>query len=248
MLEKCIDSIVDHARGRVVSRALIGSGFIVVQLDDSSVGLCANIHHDPDGSCSVYQKAGTLAGSKATDLLALSTEPDPISRGLALATVNAIAPALGRPPVGDLFDHVAVDPGDRVVMVGFIAPVAAMLKAKGCDVSVFEDRKRRHPLMVPRHEMPFRVRSADIVILTGTTIVNGTITDILSLPKKARTVIIMGPSTPMIPSVFAGTGVSYLAGSSVVDPDRAFSMVMEGGGTRHLQKCGAISKAYMEVE
>lgn len=238
---------MDSAQGRVVSRVLIGSGFIVVQLDDSSMGLCANIRHDPDGSCTVYQMAGTLAGSKAIDLLALSKKTDPISRGLALATVNALASALDTPVMGDLFDRIAIESGDRVVMVGFIEPVAAMLKGKGCDVAVFEDRKRMHPLMLPRHEMPDRVRSADIMVLTGTTIVNGSIADILALPHKARIVMLMGPSTPMMPSVFTGTGVTYLAGSSVVDPDRAFTVVMEGGGTRHLQKSGAITKAYLEV-
>ena len=85
------------------------------------------------------------------------------------------------------------------------------------------------------------------MILSGTTIVNVTITDILALQHKARIMLLLGPITPMIPFVFAGTGIPFLAESPVVDPDKAFRVIVEGGGTRHLQKCGAISKAYMEL-
>lgn len=247
MLEKCIERIEDSARGRVIHRALIGSGFIAVQLDDLSMGLCANIRHDPGGSCAVFSRAGSIAGAHALDILALSKRTDLISRGLALATVNALASRLFTPTIGDIFDRITVTPGDRIVMVGLIEPVVQMLTGRGCDVAVFEDRKEGLlPLEAP-HTMPERIRSADIIILTGTTVANGSVTGILALPNCARAVMILGPSTPMIPTVFTGTGVSFLGGSFIEDPDQAFTLVMEGGGTRHLQRSGAIRKAYLEV-
>lgn len=226
----------------------MGSGFLAVQMDDSSMGLCANIRYDTGGSCMVYPMAGSIAGSQATDLLSLSTNTDLISRGLALATVNALTSKISTPVIGDIFDKISINPGDKVVMVGLIEPVVEMLTSKGCDVAVFEDRKEGHPRMEPLHTMPERIRTADIMIMTGTTVVNGSITEILALPNRARTVMVLGPSTPMIPSVFTDTGVAFLGGSFIADPDKAFTVVMEGGGTRHLQKSGAIRKAFMEVE
>lgn len=101
--------------------------------------------------------------------------------------------------------------------------------------------------MEPLNMLPKRLESADLVVLTGTTIVNGTLTDILARIGHAGEVIVMGTSTPMIPEVFSGTGVTYLAGASIKDPDRAFTIVMEGNGTRELHRSGALMKAFMAV-
>ncbi len=53
-------------------------------------------------------------------------------------------------------------------------------------------------------------------------------------PLRAREVAILGPSTPMLPDLFAKCPVTLLSGVAVIDPERAPRIVSESGGTRQL--------------
>lgn len=247
MLKKCTDALSLIAQDLKVLKAFVGLGFIAVQLDDKSMGLCVNITTHGTTGCTVYSKGGTLAGSRAMDLLNLSVESDFISRALALATVNALVSKMSSPRTGDVLEYIKIREGMHVVIVGFIEPIATLLTRKGCKVNIFENASIAHPLIQPVNMMPKRLDEAEIIIITGTALINDTLRDILTLIKPASKVIVVGPSTPMLPAVFSGTGITYLAGACIVDPDMAFTILMEGGGTKALYHSGALKKAYMEV-
>jgi hypothetical protein len=63
---------------------------------------------------------------------------------------------------------------------------------------------------------------------------NRTIDTILGYCQGAREVAILGPSTPLLLSVFASRGVTILSGMEVTDPSQALRIISEGGGTRQL--------------
>jgi uncharacterized protein (DUF4213/DUF364 family) len=63
---------------------------------------------------------------------------------------------------------------------------------------------------------------------------NRTLDDLLVFCRNAREVAILGPSTPLLPQVFAGRGVTLLSGVQVVDGERVLRLVSAGGGTRQL--------------
>jgi uncharacterized protein (DUF4213/DUF364 family) len=247
MLKKCTDAISLIAQDLKVLKAFVGLGFIAVQLEDTSMGLCVNITPTGSTGCTVYSRGGTLAGLRVKDILNLSGEPDFISRGLALAAVNALASTMSSPRTGDVLEHIQIREGMNTVIVGFIEPIAALLTSKGCKVTVFENAPKEHPLIQPVNMMPRRLEEAEVVIVTGTALINDTLREILTLIKPASKVIVVGPSTPMLPAVFSDTGITYLAGACIVDPDMAFTILMEGGGTKALYRSGALKKAYSEV-
>ena len=243
----CTDALLHESRQHAVSRALVGSGFIAVQLKNGNVGLCANIADTYKNGCEVFPEAGTIAGSRADMVLKMAYRDDFISRELALATLNALIGSPDQSLCEDVFDLIEVMQGDRVTMVGLIEPVAEMLYKKGCEVSVFENRTLPNKLIEPFEMMPERMRDANIVILSGTTLINDTIDDIMAMKSSAREVILMGPSTPMMPHIFAPTPITRLAGTHIIDGEKAFTLVMEGGGTRALHRSGAMEKVVLEV-
>ena len=72
-----------------------------------------------------------------------------------------------------------------------------------------------------------------IALITSTSILNGTIDDLLCVTEGFREVVMLGPSTPLVPEVFQETPVSCLSGVIVVRPMEILQIVSEGGGTRY---------------
>ena len=247
MIEEIIREVPKISHQQKIRQVVLGLGYIAVEVEGSGVGLCANILPEEKTSCTVFARAGSLKGSTVADILDLGRKTDLLSRSITLATANAVSNQEGSGYEGDVFDKVGVRQSDRATMVGFIAPVAAMLKAGGCTVDVFEHRDIRDERIRPHDAMEESMSRADIVILTATTIVNGSIRDILPLKTRARAVILMGPSTPMLPKAFSATPITLIAGCRVVDARRAMDIVMEGGGTQILYKNAAMKKIIREI-
>jgi uncharacterized protein (DUF4213/DUF364 family) len=86
----------------------------------------------------------------------------------------------------------------------------------------------------PEPEMPSALKKSDVVIITGTAIVNHTIDLILSyITDKHRTAII-GPTASMIPDAFFKRGVTVMAGVRILDPDLMIKILKQGGSAYHL--------------
>ena len=68
---------------------------------------------------------------------------------------------------------------------------------------------------------------ADIVAITGTAFINHSIVKLLSLCKKDANIMILGPSTPLLPTLFE-QGISFLSGARVGDPDSAINSIIQG--------------------
>jgi uncharacterized protein (DUF4213/DUF364 family) len=75
---------------------------------------------------------------------------------------------------------------------------------------------------------------SEIVIITGLTLVNNTIDNLLSaIPEKAI-VIVVGPSGSTIPDILFANKVSIIGATRITKPDVLFDLVGEGGGGYHL--------------
>jgi uncharacterized protein (DUF4213/DUF364 family) len=73
---------------------------------------------------------------------------------------------------------------------------------------------------------------SQVAIITGTSIINNTIDDLLRLAAGCREVAILGPSTPLLAQAFRGFQVHCLSGIRIDDPDAVFRIIGEGGGFR----------------
>jgi uncharacterized protein (DUF4213/DUF364 family) len=62
--------------------------------------------------------------------------------------------------------------------------------------------------------------SADVVIINGSTLVNGMFEDILKYTGKARLVGVFGPCGSLIPDVFFERGIDFFTSFRIVDPVR----------------------------
>ena len=76
--------------------------------------------------------------------------------------------------------------------------------------------------------------ASDIIIITGFTLVNNTIDNLLAkIPSKSQ-VIVTGPSSSIIPDILFGYGVDIIGATRITDPDMLFAIVGEAGAGFHL--------------
>lgn len=118
--------------------------------------------------------------------------------------------------------------GKTVVMVGHFQQ-AEWLQERVGSLKILE--KHPHPGDYPAEAAPDLIPAADVVAITGMTILNRTIDGLLALCPPAARVVVLGPSTPLTPVLF-DYGVDFISGSYVTDEEKVLLTVMQGGSIR----------------
>ena len=145
----------------------------------------------------------------------LSSE-DTLQASVGLAVINAAAAATAGPcGDADIRDLLSIRAGDRVAMVGHFAPLLPWLHEAGAQVDVLE--LEPIPGTRPAEDAGAILPHCDVALVTATTLINHTLDTLLRLLEGAREVVLLGPSTPMVPAIFAGTPVTMLAGIEVLE-------------------------------
>jgi len=222
------------AAGVAVADVRIGLGYSAVRLSTGEVGVCWT----PKGEtrcCQQFSEAGTLAGRPAAEILAGLEQPESLKRMLGLAAANALVSRLPPPPLvgSDVLGMLALQPADHLVMVGHFAPLLPGIRKSGCRLQIVEARPEGEELGV--EEGRRALGACSVAIITATTLVTGGLGEYLEALGSIRAAVLLGPSVPLFPDVFRGTGLTHLAGARVADGDRVVQIVSEGGGTPMLK-------------
>ena len=226
MLKERISSLASRtAAGLHLQEVIVGLGFTLVSLDDGSCGLAYTLREELERGCDAYDGAGKLEGRDVDDVLGWIGRGPVIASAVGLAAANALLLPPEEAYGSDILEALRLQPGERLVTVGRFRPMEPKLKKTGVELEVIEPGDPAAPL-----------RRCDVALVTATSIINGTLDEILAAMGEAREVVILGPSIPYAPTAFEGTPVTLLAGSVIADPGRVRSVVREGGGTQTLGK------------
>ncbi len=144
----------------------------------------------------------------------------------------------------DAMDEVTIEEDDYVILVGAFVPVLKSLKRRGKPFGILE----LNPSVLYPDELPFLISSeqrdeklaqADLIIATGTTLINDTLEGLLKFRKSSARVVVMGPTASCLPDAFFRRGVSLVGGVRVDDPDRVLDVIAEAGSGFHFFDQGA---------
>ncbi|PXF58597.1 MAG: hypothetical protein C4B58_06265 [Deltaproteobacteria bacterium] len=125
--------------------------------------------------------------------------------------------------------------GKNVCVVGHFPFIPRMRKLAN-RLWVMEKRPQEGDLSAEEAENVLPM--ADVVAITGTSFINHTVDELLSLCRKSF-VVMVGATSPLSPVLF-DYGVDMIAGSKVVDPQKAIQCISEGAtfkqikGIKHL--------------
>jgi uncharacterized protein (DUF4213/DUF364 family) len=238
----------------VVERAVVGLFFTGVKLSDGSGGLCFTpVKAMPQAvCCPSEEKAAPFSGSLANRPVRKYIEDldheNILRRTLAIAALNALSASYWKAGAEkgaytletgiDAFDTIDPKPGQKTVVVGALVPMLKKLLAAEADFTVLEQdpstlKAREMPHFLPSERAQEVVPNADILVITGVTILNGTLPRLLAMARKDAHILITGPTASMLPDMFFSLGVSCMGGILVTKPDELLDVISEAGSGYH---------------
>lgn len=234
-----------------IESIVIGVFFSGVKLSDGSAGVAytptADLHSHTCCPSMAAERAfpGRLKGTAVSDILEMRGGTT-LGRLVTLVVMNALSARFLTPeryPIAydlDALDLVDVKHAGRIAMVGAFIPFLKVLKAiPRIDLAVIEQKREtlkpdEMRFYSPPEDAPGVLPECDTVIITGASISNGTIDDLLSWTRPGARVIVTGPTASILPDALFARNASVVAGVEVTDPDLALDLIAEGLGAYHL--------------
>ena len=234
----------------VIKDVQIGVHLAALQLSDESFGVASVIHsHDIHQVGKKDRDYGAfspmhITGKKVSDLFG-----DPgltaTKQILKIACLHAIFQHRARQGGytfirnTDPIDLLELERYKNVVMVGAFHSYIDKMVEKGVRLRVLElDKKaflpQHRPFYIPSDQYQEVLPEADLVIVTGLTLVNNTFDDLLTAISPESHSIVVGPSASLLPELFFDHHIDMLGGMLITRPERLFSLVSQGAAGYHL--------------
>lgn len=252
-VEERLGKELDHL---LVERAVLGLFFTGVKLSTGQGGLCFTPVKEMPGAvcCPSSAKAmplsGRLRGRPVREYLEDLFCENILRRTLGIAVLNALSLAAWEKAgpgdslqdyeilTGDAFDELEVARYPKTVVVGALVPMLKKLLAAGADFRVLEQdprtlKEREMPYYVPAEQAESCVPEADLLVITGVTILNDTLAGLLAMAKPGVEILVTGPTASMLPDAFFARGVTMLGGIQVTKADELLDLISEGGSGYH---------------
>jgi len=239
-----------------VDDLVIGIFFTGVKLSTGHAGVAFTpIGEIPEAVCcptsaARMPMAGNLEDKPVSEILKYSLDPNVLKSAIGVATLNALSQLIIESEQGveypivkdtDGFDLLKIQPTETVSLIGAFGPYIRRLKIMGNPFFIVERntqtlRPDEMKYYRPESEMPFALKESEVVIVTGTAIVNHSIDKILSFLSDGKRTAIIGPTASMIPDAFFERGVNVMAGVRILEPDLMINILKQGGSAYHLLK------------
>jgi hypothetical protein len=179
--------------------------------------------------------AGRLTGKTVRELVQEANSESDMMRCIACSALNSILQVDMDRCVEINAESVLMKkaPNKRAVIVGHF-PFVEKIRQVASSLWVLE----KHPIEgdEPAEKASELIPQADVVAITGTALLNGTMDDLLSYCNKSSFVMVLGPSTPISP-VWFDYGVDMVLGSVVTNVEGALRKISEGAIFRQLKDC-----------
>ena len=235
----------------VVERVVVGLFFTGVKLANGHAGVCYTpVKSIPEAVCCpssamAMRLPGKMRGRDALELAADGEghpaegpgdrHPQRTEQHLFRAgDAGGWDLRLGVDPV----DALALEEGARVVVVAHSGAYLRRLKARGRPFHVLEQdpaalKADELPFFVPCQRAGDIVPQADVLVVTGSTL-NESIEGLLEMARKGAEIVVVGPTSSLLPGALFRRGVRVVAGIRMTQPDTLLDLLAEGGSGTHM--------------
>jgi uncharacterized protein len=197
----------------------------------SSMGKTDHHHKEP-----AVPQAGWLDELSGLELAALSRSDRPDLASIGLAAINALLPHDSQSWTNLSAEALLArqGAGQEVVLIGHF-PFVDRLRSQVGRLTVLEQQPQ--PGDLPAGAAAEVLPLADVVAITGTTLINHTLDGLLALCPARATVVLLGPTTPLTPVLF-GHGLDILCGSVVTAIRPVLRVIAQGGNFSQVHQAG----------
>ncbi len=246
-------TLADEIDDLAVERAVLGLFFSGVKLSSGHGGTCFTpVKEMPEAVCCpssarAMPSSGRLSNRPVRAYLEDIFGGNILKKTLGISALNALS-ALCWERAGhagytietgkDAFDEIEVDAHSKAVVVGALVPIIKKLMTAGAEFKILEMdpatlKESELPYFAEATRAPEFVPDADLLVITGVTVLNGTLPGLLNLAKPGARIVVVGPTASMLPEAFFARGVTDLAGILVTKPDELLDVISEGGSGYH---------------
>ncbi len=224
-----IESLIESTIPVPVRQVLVGGFNTVVQ--SSGWGIASTLK-PPAWQHEGVPGAGSLSGQTARILAETARSRNPLAASVGIAAINSALETDKLPFKKRNARELLLEKGEGGVlgMIGHF-PFVDRIRNRFRDTLVFELVPQNGDL--PAESIRERLKEADVVAITATTLINHSFDDIIRACRKDSYRVLLGPSTPLTPLMF-DFGIDAVAGSIVTDPVPFLAMVTEGSPFRKL--------------
>lgn len=189
-------------------------------------GLGSTLVGSPHGNHKNVRDVGDLHKKSAQELASWVLSDNLLEASIGIAAFNSLTEV----------DHLQLEQvnaaeviankcrNKNLVIVGHFPFVDEMKKiTRNCWVI----EKRPNGDDFPEDKAGEFIPQADLVAITGTAFINHTMEELLSFCQRGAMVMVLGPSTPLVPMLF-DFGISFLSGSRIINEEAAKQTILQG--------------------
>ncbi|MFO7797970.1 MAG: Rossmann-like domain-containing protein [Promethearchaeati archaeon] len=260
IIEKTIEKITEKLdESKVtppkVSKVVIGLGYTGVELNFSGVppqlGVAFTLPELlQNKACSKINYAGKLTEKKAQELLNWAKNEPSLEKVIGIATLNAFSQYILQSKTSeykflnkDLRKYLGLNNHTRVTFIGLIEPMIRQFSKITKNILIIEKNLEfsqffeNFKLLRSIDKISQDDLDTDILICTGTSIINDTLEKIIdTFRNKASFIALIGPTASMIPDIFFEYGIDLIGGMKFKNSEASFRVLQEAGGTKFFKK------------
>ncbi len=240
----------EYIENTTIENVQIGIFLTAVKLSNGYCGV-ASIDLDTTVNCCHKQKhdfgsftPGNINGQKVWDLFNRS-ESSKILDSVKLAVLNAVSTEIiAKSNIKiiedkDPFDLLDLSGQKKICIVGAFHSYIKKISKTPHKLFVLElnenaldeDEKQYY---VPAAKASDVLPVSDIIIITGLTLLNNTLDNLLVHILANKQVIIVGPTAGLIPDMLFKRNITIIGSTKITNPEKMFTIVSEGGAGFHL--------------
>lgn len=236
-----------------IERVMIGLFFTGVKLSKGAGGVSYTPIKDVPRAVCCPSSVGRIFdpfkinGMKVADVLTALSSKEPIKASVAVATLNALSAVCWEHGLTegyhlqveiDAVDVVRMQDDSSVAVIGAFVPILRKLKGRRGKWWIIE----QDPLTLKSDEMDHfipadraeeTIAAADVLIITGVTLINHTLEEILKAARQDAEIAVIGPTASMLPDALFALGVRVVGGVLVKKPDELLDVLAAGGSGYH---------------
>lgn len=227
-----LDDLLDNLEGDApIHTILVGAHWTLVC--SRRCGLAATLINDHPHGHATVRDAGRLHLKSARELAEYARSEILLEASIGVAALNSLL-QVDESQCIDLnaYDLLAQEGrGRNVAIVGHF-PFIPKLRPIVGQLWVIEQRPSQdeYPADAAVNLLP----QADVVAITSSALINHTLDGLLKLCRPQALVMLLGPSTPLSPVLFA-YGASILSGAWVMDQEAVIRSIAQGASLRQME-------------
>ncbi len=220
LIERVFDTAKNDLEGLYIKDVIIGISFVGVQLSNNNVAFIYLMREKLPSGCSIFSYGEEMIGMKAIDCAKWAiTGAEDLQRGLGCAVINAankyIRTTNTSGDMDTLYDGVTSQ--DTVGVIGHMPPLVKELSSRvkryisfdrAIEVQGSVEGASVYPVSMQAELLP----QCDVVIISGTTMINHTTDEILKMCTNAREIALVGFSVPFYPEAYKSSGITAISG------------------------------------